>query len=99
MPLYEYYCSNCKSKFELLVGHQHADDVVCMKCRSEKVRRLSRHSRFPVAVAIIALSMMPCPRWGAAAAERAAAVAINRRGFYPEVRSVLCSTKLTTGVA
>lgn len=40
MPLYEYYCSNCKSKFELLVGHQHADDVVCMKCHSEKVRRL-----------------------------------------------------------
>jgi putative FmdB family regulatory protein len=40
MPLYEYYCSDCKSKFELLVSHQHADDVVCMKCRSEKVRRL-----------------------------------------------------------
>jgi putative FmdB family regulatory protein len=40
MPLYEYYCSDCKSKFELLVSHQHADDIVCMKCRSEKVRRL-----------------------------------------------------------
>ena len=40
MPLYEYYCSDCKSKFELLVGHQHADDVICMKCHSEKVRRL-----------------------------------------------------------
>lgn len=40
MPLYEYYCSDCKSKFELLVSHKHADDVVCMKCRSEKVRRL-----------------------------------------------------------
>ncbi len=40
MPLYEYYCSNCKSKFELLVGHQHADDAVCTKCHSEKVRRL-----------------------------------------------------------
>jgi len=40
MPLYEYYCSDCKSKFELLVSHQHADDVVCMKCHSEKVRRL-----------------------------------------------------------
>ncbi|HLX57287.1 MAG TPA: zinc ribbon domain-containing protein [Ktedonobacteraceae bacterium] len=40
MPLYEYYCSDCKSKFELLVSHQHADDVVCMKCRGEKVRRL-----------------------------------------------------------
>lgn len=40
MPLYEYYCSDCRSKFELLVSHKHADDVVCMKCRSEKVRRL-----------------------------------------------------------
>jgi putative FmdB family regulatory protein len=40
MPLYEYYCSDCRSKFELLVSHQHADDVVCMKCHSEKVRRL-----------------------------------------------------------
>ena len=40
MPLYEYYCSDCKSKFELLVSSQHADDIVCMKCHSEKVRRL-----------------------------------------------------------
>ncbi len=28
MPLYEYYCSDCRTKFELLVSHQHADDVV-----------------------------------------------------------------------
>jgi len=40
MPLYEYYCSDCKSKFELLVSHKFADDVVCTKCHSEKVRRL-----------------------------------------------------------
>ena len=40
MPLYEYYCSDCKSKFELLVSHQYADDVVCKKCHGEKVRRL-----------------------------------------------------------
>jgi putative FmdB family regulatory protein len=40
MPLYEYYCSGCKTKFELLVNHQHANDVVCTKCHSEKVRRL-----------------------------------------------------------
>ncbi|HZS76592.1 MAG TPA: zinc ribbon domain-containing protein [Ktedonobacteraceae bacterium] len=40
MPLYEYYCPDCKSKFEMLVSYQHADEVVCTKCRSEKVRRL-----------------------------------------------------------
>jgi len=40
MPLYEYYCSDCQTKFELLVGHQHADEVVCAKCHGEKVRRL-----------------------------------------------------------
>ena len=40
MPLYEYYCSNCKSRFELLVSHRHANDIVCIKCHSEKVRRL-----------------------------------------------------------
>ncbi len=40
MPLYEYYCSECKSKFELLVSHQYADEIVCVKCHGEKVRRL-----------------------------------------------------------
>jgi putative FmdB family regulatory protein len=40
MPLYEYYCSDCQANFELLVGHQHADEVVCVKCHGEKVRRL-----------------------------------------------------------
>ncbi len=41
MPLYEYYCSDCKSRFELLLfSHNHADDIVCTKCRGENVRRL-----------------------------------------------------------
>ncbi|MBV9617206.1 MAG: zinc ribbon domain-containing protein [Ktedonobacteraceae bacterium] len=40
MPMYEYYCSDCQAKFELLVSYKHADDVVCTKCRGEKVRRL-----------------------------------------------------------
>jgi putative FmdB family regulatory protein len=40
MPLYEYYCSDCRTKFEMLVNYALADDVACMKCRSNKVRRL-----------------------------------------------------------
>lgn len=40
MPLYEYYCSDCKATFELLVSHKHADDIVCTKCYGENVRRL-----------------------------------------------------------
>ncbi len=40
MPLYEYRCSDCRSTFELLVNYRHADDIICVKCHSEKVRRL-----------------------------------------------------------
>jgi putative FmdB family regulatory protein len=40
MPLYEYYCSDCQAKFELLVSHRNADDIACTSCHSEKVRRL-----------------------------------------------------------
>lgn len=40
MPLYEYYCADCQTKFERLVGHQHADEVACAKCHGGKVRRL-----------------------------------------------------------
>jgi putative FmdB family regulatory protein len=40
MPLYEYFCSDCRAKFELLVTHQHADDIVCTRCHGEKVKRL-----------------------------------------------------------
>jgi putative FmdB family regulatory protein len=47
MPLYEYYCSNCKSRFELIVNHQHADDIVCTRCHSEHVRRLLSTFAFP----------------------------------------------------
>jgi putative FmdB family regulatory protein len=47
MPLYEYYCSNCKSKFELIVTYQHADEMVCAKCHSEKVRRTLSTFAFP----------------------------------------------------
>ncbi|HKD77617.1 MAG TPA: zinc ribbon domain-containing protein [Ktedonobacterales bacterium] len=41
MPLYEYYCADCRTKFELLSPFSRADkDVVCQQCHSTKVRRL-----------------------------------------------------------
>ncbi|MBX5449215.1 FmdB family zinc ribbon protein [Thermogemmatispora sp.] len=40
MPLYEYRCGDCKSRFELLVSREHADEVICVQCGSENVRRL-----------------------------------------------------------
>jgi putative FmdB family regulatory protein len=40
MPLYEYCCSDCQSKFELLVSYRNADDVTCTNCYSDKVQRL-----------------------------------------------------------
>ena len=41
MPLYEYYCSDCRGKFELLVSFEASNtDVVCTRCRSTSVRKL-----------------------------------------------------------
>lgn len=42
MPLYEYYCADCRSKFELLVSYaaSEADDLVCAKCQGGHVRKL-----------------------------------------------------------
>jgi putative FmdB family regulatory protein len=41
MPLYEYQCSDCHTRFELLVSFADADNgIVCQKCHSEHVRRL-----------------------------------------------------------
>ena len=42
MPLYEYYCADCRGKFELLVSYaaSEADDIVCTKCHGSQVRKL-----------------------------------------------------------
>jgi putative FmdB family regulatory protein len=42
MPLYEYYCSDCRGKFELLVSYEasNAENVECAKCHGTKVRKL-----------------------------------------------------------
>ena len=41
MPLYEYQCSKCESKFETLVSFKDSDNSVkCPKCGSQKTDRL-----------------------------------------------------------
>lgn len=41
MPLYEYACGECKTKFELLRTFSRADDpAACPSCGAERGRRL-----------------------------------------------------------
>lgn len=53
MPLYEYYCSDCQGKFELLVSYESsgADDVICTRCHGGHVRKLLSVFARPRAVA------------------------------------------------
>lgn len=42
MPLYEYYCADCKSRFEVLTtfAASQAETTVCATCHGTKVRKL-----------------------------------------------------------
>lgn len=42
MPLYEFYCSDCRAKFELLTSYAASQaDIACTRCgKSESVRKL-----------------------------------------------------------
>jgi putative FmdB family regulatory protein len=41
MPLYEYYCKDCRGKFELLTTYTASEvDVECSKCHGTQVRKL-----------------------------------------------------------
>lgn len=53
VPLYEYYCSDCQSKFELLVSFDasEAEDIVCARCHGGRVRKLLSVFARPRAVA------------------------------------------------
>ncbi|MFC1998066.1 zinc ribbon domain-containing protein [Chloroflexota bacterium] len=47
MPIYEYYCPKCASKFELLRSMSKMDDdASCPKCKGSSKRALSRFSAF-----------------------------------------------------
>lgn len=42
MPLYEYYCTDCKSRFEVLTSYEasQAETTVCATCHGSQVRKL-----------------------------------------------------------
>src|SRR5258706_1859623 len=41
MPVYEYYCSHCHTKFEALRTMRQADDpIACESCESERTARV-----------------------------------------------------------
>jgi putative FmdB family regulatory protein len=41
MPLYEYYCKDCRTKFELLTTYTESEvDVECARCHGAHVRKL-----------------------------------------------------------
>jgi len=42
MPLYEFYCADCRAKFEVLSPYARAKagEIVCQKCHGTRVRKL-----------------------------------------------------------
>jgi putative FmdB family regulatory protein len=41
MPIYEYYCKDCRNKFELLTTYTESEvDIECSKCHGSNVRKL-----------------------------------------------------------
>ena len=42
MPLYEYYCSDCRSKFEVLTSYEASQrpGMLCASCQGTNVRKL-----------------------------------------------------------
>jgi putative FmdB family regulatory protein len=41
MPIFEYRCSDCNTKFEVLhKSHEKEEDIICPKCKSNKSKKL-----------------------------------------------------------
>ncbi|HEY7092049.1 MAG TPA: zinc ribbon domain-containing protein [Ktedonobacterales bacterium] len=41
MPIYEYYCKDCRNRFELLTTYTESEvDIECSKCHGANVRKL-----------------------------------------------------------
>ena len=40
MPIFEYKCSECDSKFEILTKNNDDNKIICPECDSSKVKKL-----------------------------------------------------------
>ena len=41
MPIYEYICTDCGNKFDILRPFRHADDPVdCLSCKGQNTKRI-----------------------------------------------------------
>ncbi len=65
MPLYEYECKSCKTKFEQLVFN-HESKVTCRKCGSESVTQLLSVFAVTGSSGRTAIEPGPCESCGAA---------------------------------
>ena len=39
MPIFEYVCNDCNKKFEVLVKSSKANNIKCVSCNSESVKK------------------------------------------------------------
>ncbi|MBI4303817.1 MAG: zinc ribbon domain-containing protein [Chloroflexi bacterium] len=64
MPIYEYYCSKCKAKFELMRPLSKAGEAAsCPKCHNPAERVMSRFASFSMSE-----SGVPAPVGGSSCA-------------------------------
>lgn len=41
MPCYEYFCSQCKKRFEAICNKDNRDDIVCFTCGTKGKRMIT----------------------------------------------------------
>jgi len=46
MPIYEYECTECGNRFEILQGINETPEINCSKCNSTKVERILSSGSF-----------------------------------------------------
>ncbi len=61
MPIFEYKCSECESKFEILTKSSNDNKISCPECDSSKVKKL--FSTFSASTGSASYSDNSCAAW------------------------------------